>query len=724
MTRSHYFSAFLVVVLIIIDLQLRLLIPFGTAQMPSVSISPTSGNAGTTMNTTITGLDTNFNQLTTVSFSCADITVNSVTVNSATDLIANISIAAVTGCLNGDRLAGLSVDENGDTTIIHEQLSGFQISNATIPVNKNTGFLFGSIALALLDANDGDTILVNDGNYLEDIIVDKEVSIVSVNGKDSTTLTGEDCNDTDYLNIVTLSHDNAEIDGFALIHPGSGCLYNGLSATGFNNLTIDNMDIDGGFGKGIILANSSGDTISNSLISGNEAGVDLTNTQNVIINNNNISGNSTVGVVNNSLTSASSVMAKNNWWNNATGPQNAISNAAGGGDGVSAGVVFSPWCADLNCATFDYLKLDASVLPNLFTAAGSYNNGWILRADDVSPPADYLTSFVQAVQKFEVTIPTGSGNSVVLVPQGTRITAVDSSNFDQSTLSGAAVATSSLSGLSFAPVGNGLRFGLPSAGLTADQALSFALFVGTDHNNQTLNLYHSTATSSGWNTTGLGATTCAVANGLCSFTSTRASYFAAADPNQAPPEPPAEATSTPEEEATSTPEVATTTPPVPTYGGGGYTLSISINNGAEKTNTEKISLKLFGGPDAATMMLGETENFKDAKKVKYATTADFSLSGGNGKKMVYVKFYNSSGLGLGVVADSIILEKAAEEIKKTEPKAAARPGDFTADGKIDLLDFNLLMVEWNKAKSLADFNQDGVVNIADLNELMIIWPNN
>jgi parallel beta-helix repeat protein len=162
------------------------------------------------------------------------------------------------------------------------------------------------------------------------------------------------------------------------------------------------MDIDGGFGMGIVLANSSGDTISNSLISGNGAGVDLTNTQNVTINNNNISGNSTGGVVNNSLTSASVAMAKNNWWNNATGPQNSVSNSGGGGDGVSGGVVFSPWCAEVNCGTFDWLTLNASDLPNIFTIAESYNNGWILRADDVSPPADYVTSFVKAMQNLKL----------------------------------------------------------------------------------------------------------------------------------------------------------------------------------------------------------------------------------------------------------------------------------------------------------------------------------
>lgn len=718
MTKSHYFSAFLVVILIIIDLQLRLLIPFGTAQEPSVSISPAEGNAGTTMDVVITGVETGFNENTTVSFSCEDITVNSVTVNSATELISNISIAATTGCLNGDRLASLSVDENGDTSIVYEQLSGFQINNTIIPVDIQTNFLFGSIALALLDANDGDTIQVNDGDYLEDIIIDKQVSVVSVNGKDVTSITGEDCNDTDYLNIVTMSHDNAQIEGFALVQPGD-CLYHGLSADGFNNLTITDMDIDGGFGKGMVLANSSGSTISNSLISGNEVGIDLTNTQDITINNNTIIGNSTGGVVNNSLTLANLVLAKNNWWNNATGPQNSISNAAGGGDTVSDGVVFSPWCADTSCATYDWLTLNASDLPNLFTIAESYNNGWILRADDVSPPADYVTSFVTAIQKFEVTIPTGSSNSVVLVPQGTTITAVDSSNFDPSELSAVSAATSTVSGLSGMLVGYVLRFGLPAVGLSADQAISFSLFVGTGLTG-TYNLYHSVSASTGWGTTGLGATTCTVASGLCSFTSTRASYFAAVDPNQTPPEPPQEeATTTPEEEEE---EEATTTPEIATPSGGGYELSIYINNGAAKTKTEKVNLTLFGGPDADTMMISDNLAFTGAKQIKYSTTASSTLSGGNGKKIIYVKFFNSAGVVLGMASASIILEKAEEEVKKPEIKKPALPGDFSADGKIDVLDFNLLMVEWSKLKSVADFNRDGVVNIADLNELMIVWP--
>ena len=55
--------------------------------------------------------------------------------------------------------------------------------------------------------------------------------------------------------------------------------------------------------------------------------------------------------------------------------------------------------------------------------------------------------------------------------------------------------------------------------------------------------------------------------------------------------------------------------------------------------------------------------------------------------------------------------------------AAAQKVDANKDGKIDVLDFNTLMVNWGKttANNIADFNGDGKVNIFDFNLLMINW---
>ncbi|MCX6781628.1 MAG: hypothetical protein NTW66_00680 [Candidatus Magasanikbacteria bacterium] len=49
--------------------------------------------------------------------------------------------------------------------------------------------------------------------------------------------------------------------------------------------------------------------------------------------------------------------------------------------------------------------------------------------------------------------------------------------------------------------------------------------------------------------------------------------------------------------------------------------------------------------------------------------------------------------------------------------------DIVRDGKIDILDFNALMVNWGKniIGNSADTNQDGLVDILDFNLLMVNW---
>jgi|GEM_PF-6394249 len=48
--------------------------------------------------------------------------------------------------------------------------------------------------------------------------------------------------------------------------------------------------------------------------------------------------------------------------------------------------------------------------------------------------------------------------------------------------------------------------------------------------------------------------------------------------------------------------------------------------------------------------------------------------------------------------------------------------DANNDGRVDLLDFNILMVNWGAVgPNVADFNKDGIVDIFDFNLLMIYW---
>ena len=49
--------------------------------------------------------------------------------------------------------------------------------------------------------------------------------------------------------------------------------------------------------------------------------------------------------------------------------------------------------------------------------------------------------------------------------------------------------------------------------------------------------------------------------------------------------------------------------------------------------------------------------------------------------------------------------------------------DIIRDGKIDVLDFNALMVNWGKREigNFADVNQDGIVDVFDFNLVMVYW---
>lgn len=49
-------------------------------------------------------------------------------------------------------------------------------------------------------------------------------------------------------------------------------------------------------------------------------------------------------------------------------------------------------------------------------------------------------------------------------------------------------------------------------------------------------------------------------------------------------------------------------------------------------------------------------------------------------------------------------------------------GDFNNDNKVDILDFNTLMINWGATgTNVADLNKDGKVDILDFNILMVNW---
>jgi len=81
-----------------------------------------------------------------------------------------------------------------------------------------------------------------------------------------------------------------------------------------------------------------------------------------------------------------------------------------------------------------------------------------------------------------------------------------------------------------------------------------------------------------------------------------------------------------------------------------------------------------------------------------------------------------SGGGSGGTPVTSTPSASASASPTTTPlSTAAQKADTNNDNKIDVLDFNSLMVNWGTSGNQTDFNSDGAVDIMDFNYLMIYW---
>ena len=128
-----------------------------------------------------------------------------------------------------------------------------------------------------------------------------------------------------------------------------------------------------------------------------------------------------------------------------------------------------------------------------------------------------------------VDISVNGNTSTVTIPEQTVITTVSGSAFDATALASGTVDSATLSGLgSGTVVGGALHWGITNLGLQFSQPITVSIFVGTSHNGQTLSVLRSVSGAGDWTNDGIAAPgTCVVTSGLCTFQTTRASFFAA-----------------------------------------------------------------------------------------------------------------------------------------------------------------------------------------------------
>ena len=182
-----------------------------------------------------------------------------------------------------------------------------------------------SIQTAVDAANPGDTIIVRDGIYNENVNVNKRLTIKSENGSDSTIVQAANSND----NVFEVTADYVNITGFA-VRAATGEFYgiylksvghcnisdNNASNNGHgirlwysNNNTLTNNTATNSNFHGIYLVHSSNNTITNNIASNNENGIKLLYSSTNTLTSNTASNNTLNGIhlydsgSNNTLTS-------------------------------------------------------------------------------------------------------------------------------------------------------------------------------------------------------------------------------------------------------------------------------------------------------------------------------------------------------------------------------------------------------------------------------------
>ena len=161
---------------------------------------------------------------------------------------------------------------------------------------------YEKIQWAVDNASDGDTIIVRDGIYVENIDITKSLTIKSENGPANCIVNGTGSN------VFTLKVDGIRIEGFTI----TGGKY-GIHLRDSNNNTIINNIISSNNDLGMHIWDSNNNTIINNIIS---SAIVLGDSNNNSILNNNISSNNGNGIAlcgsNNNIISNNNICS-NKW---------------------------------------------------------------------------------------------------------------------------------------------------------------------------------------------------------------------------------------------------------------------------------------------------------------------------------------------------------------------------------------------------------------------------
>jgi pectin methylesterase-like acyl-CoA thioesterase len=205
-----------------------------------------------------------------------------------------------------------------------------------------------SIQDAINTVAPGDTIVVSDGEYREDLNIDESLTLQSAGGYEATSIAGSITMQLD-AETIFLGGDRT---GFT-VDADDGDFGISLSCDNGSEITISQNTVTGALegitSRGGVL-DSSTLTIEDNQILENDYGIyveSIGSGSTVLINSNRLTGNDDYGVYVGD--SAVTVDATSNWWGDAGGPSGGVADpvtgraADGAGDAVSEHVRFDPW---------------------------------------------------------------------------------------------------------------------------------------------------------------------------------------------------------------------------------------------------------------------------------------------------------------------------------------------------------------------------------------------
>jgi pectin methylesterase-like acyl-CoA thioesterase len=231
------------------------------------------------------------------------------------------------------------------TTVLYSPWLGAQLGTEPMTWSVDpTSFIQDTI-----DAADpGDTIIVTEGEYQEDLNIDKSLTLLSSDGTNTTTIAGSVSIDLD-AEIVYLGGDDAGLT----IDADGGDFAISLSIDNESEVSISHNSLTGavaGISTRSGLLENSTITIKDNKICDNEYGIYLESVagvSTVLVKFNNLAKNDNYGFY--VEDSAVTVDATYNWWGDASGPSGGVADpvteriAGGNGTAVSENVHFDPW---------------------------------------------------------------------------------------------------------------------------------------------------------------------------------------------------------------------------------------------------------------------------------------------------------------------------------------------------------------------------------------------